>query len=1277
MANAEMDMKANLTDLTKIPAKEFEKHFRDWMDRDDVARALQAKLRTDLISNFNKTALGRQILAQTSTTTGGGSTQRLTLSPLVLALNTLVAEFLYAQNCHFSLSVFCTEVPFRNTLPDFESAQHFRFTVDEIKEILEAIFGKSSNDSAFSSSIINKYECNTNVSLLLLLLRHLLKQKEEFMKKMASIKSGFVTEGTQTTPINGEVSNTEKFLSPARSHEIRRSKTEIPSGNIKYLNKYLLMLSNKVKEMSAEFESLRSKGLIMPTTKISKSVRTRRYEKLNRSLERIMEQLKHMTHTKRKRRQVGAVVSAIDLLATQFSKCVESFKSVSRDIISSNQRQERKPLNAPAEVQVDLSYRRATAGEQKESVEEKTYIDWVHEMRHTKNGQKFLDRIESSLKKALNKQRELLRKESEEKLRHQKELLRIQYKEKLVEHITKLPAYDFSREAHKINESIGHQLEEFEIRHSELLQRIQDVHKVGVSKVSIPSVNGETEIVSDVNAQTETTEAIVRRVVKEMDSRSSPTEAHPSARTKDMPFCDNKPRDPILKDVVNTQKQLQKMVESISKQERNVDQIVYEARMRIQELENESNQLEMNFRNYLERQRIQADTMREVVSSLSENHTKPSPTVGIYHHKVLKSIQKPFALKNGKEKRNKKLKQPNKPAVELMDDNVNGLTDQENKSPNLEYRNAILDAKTKFFQEQRTSQQTEINEDEVCFSRIEPFYYNRNFGRIQSHINLLSSDVSSCHLNEEVTSLAVHPSPMTTTSVSRVHLTTAALEQNNAYANPLSARSHGAPLAKRYTMLPSTPQIIPTKSSLKREPHKASNKQKSAAAKPIDEQKNVITQSLPKPAPKSDVTAPTLIVQTTNKLPATVAVVANGNDVCRNGADEQTKRMLLQDVDSEISISSNDDADILDKQENADNQSICDYSENTSSSSSSIGSENHVAVNEDNTERSAQMKDKIMAMHSGGNGKTKDDAGFEDVFSAKTVIKMNPQCNTTLRETMERMHKLFTETPKTGVARGKWTQAKAKKGYKHIAKEKTKSPQNGKQKSPTVKKNRQQKDTTHDTEFLNSEKVSTSAKCLINANAGKNVKQRKEEATPYPSKTQKQTEQTAQSLNYFLKTEFETHASTEKVTTSATIQQYNITVAPNSTPKLEKLPTTISSTTFSVHLDDNLKEIVSESSLEIAGMVEAVDEEIELDELVAESDEEEEDEEEAEEEFEPMGSDGKQQAIVQFPVIEEVSAASSTTSSALRMSTSGGGGGGGGLAADSARHSVSGSDFWE
>lgn len=48
----------NLEEISKIPEDEFREHFQEWLDRDEVARSLQAKLRKDLIDNFNKTKLG-------------------------------------------------------------------------------------------------------------------------------------------------------------------------------------------------------------------------------------------------------------------------------------------------------------------------------------------------------------------------------------------------------------------------------------------------------------------------------------------------------------------------------------------------------------------------------------------------------------------------------------------------------------------------------------------------------------------------------------------------------------------------------------------------------------------------------------------------------------------------------------------------------------------------------------------------------------------------------------------------------------------------------------------------------------------------------------------------------------------------------------------------------------------------------------------------------------------------------------------------------------------
>lgn len=55
--NAE-ENQINLEEISRIPEDEFREHFQEWLDRDEVARSLQAKLRKDLIDNFNKTKLG-------------------------------------------------------------------------------------------------------------------------------------------------------------------------------------------------------------------------------------------------------------------------------------------------------------------------------------------------------------------------------------------------------------------------------------------------------------------------------------------------------------------------------------------------------------------------------------------------------------------------------------------------------------------------------------------------------------------------------------------------------------------------------------------------------------------------------------------------------------------------------------------------------------------------------------------------------------------------------------------------------------------------------------------------------------------------------------------------------------------------------------------------------------------------------------------------------------------------------------------------------------------
>uniref|UniRef100_A0A0K8TW49 Uncharacterized protein n=1 Tax=Bactrocera latifrons TaxID=174628 RepID=A0A0K8TW49_BACLA len=1175
MANAEMDMRANLTDLSKLPVKEFEKHFRDWMERDDVARSLQAKLRTDLISNFNKTALGRQILAQTTTTTTGGSAQRLTLSPLVLALNTLVAEFLYAQNCHFSLSVFCTEVPFRNTLPDFESSPHFRFGGDEIKEILEAIFSKTPQETPFKNSIIRKYEHNKNISLLMVILRYLLKQREEYAKRIASIKPSTATEGTQTVEQNNTTQEPERRPPPNDSLKASCTKNEIPSTNIRYLNKYLVILSTKVKEMSEQLNDLRYNRDSLPSTRLAKSVRTRRYEKLNHSLERVTSQLKHMTHTKRKNKQVGAVVSAVDALATQFTKCVESFRSVSKELIASNEKQSQlqhilptKPVLSQAAVQVDLSNGPPNCAEHKKLTGEKSYTDWVHEMRHTRNGQKFLDRIEVSLKKALNKQRELLRKESDQKLRHQKEVLKIQYKEKLMEHVSRLPQCDYSNEARMLNESIGQQLKEFESRHTELLQKIQDVHKTEGN--NLPTAEAEKED-ANANAQADMTN-------------------------------DTRTRDPLLKDVVNTQKKLQKMAQSIAQQERTVDQIVYEAKMRIQELENESNQLELNFRNYLDRQRLQAETMREVVSSLSESNKKDIPKVADSYRKTLKDIRTSSTLRAEKERHEVKTKIRHK-TIESKDSLVD-LTDQENKNPNFEYRNAILEAKTKLFKGDRQYAKMGSDEEEFKPLGFEPYYYNRNFGTSESQSNLISSNVHSSQWNENATRSS---EPRTDNS------------NFNNNTNTVSARSNGAPLHRAYAVLPNTAQAsIPKINQLARKPTTsvAAEASRTSAAKPMQT------------APAT--TMPTVSAKTTSVSTVVIAAVAAKR--ADRHTHERTSDGLLQHLKAASqTYSYNNDIH--------DNQSSSDHSKNSDKRNRCVEEE---------------ASDTISRKGGSPRGKVED----RDKKIGETTNPVEATVN--FLETMERMHRLFTETP-TSVKNEKLSHSRADP----LEKEKSKPKQRNQQKqhgmSPKTKKGGK-------TSSVTNEPASTFRK----------YKQNKTERKERRTKTIKSTETPKsnggfeEALNTFASSDVEARKmSAERSVPTTRPQYYNIT---SSATAINVLAPTVSSTTFSICEDDNLKEVVSESSIEIASMVEAVDEEIELEELVAAVDEEEEEEveEEVDEEYEPMGT--VKVSSLPMPAIEEVSRFSSSSGSAVHMSDCGGGGGGG---AERRKKSDSGSDFWE
>ncbi|XP_049539348.1 uncharacterized protein LOC125953683 [Anopheles darlingi] len=125
--------RTTLGDIEDIDSGELKDQLKRWIEEEGIETNIQLQMKKNLIDKMSRTKLGRKIALKLQTQHG------IVLSPLVLVLNTLVAEFLYTQNCHFSLSIFTNEIPFKNTLPDFTRSARFRLDRTELGEIFEAL----------------------------------------------------------------------------------------------------------------------------------------------------------------------------------------------------------------------------------------------------------------------------------------------------------------------------------------------------------------------------------------------------------------------------------------------------------------------------------------------------------------------------------------------------------------------------------------------------------------------------------------------------------------------------------------------------------------------------------------------------------------------------------------------------------------------------------------------------------------------------------------------------------------------------------------------------------------------------------------------------------------------------------------------------------------------------------------------------------------------------------------------------------------------------------
>lgn len=236
-------------------------------------------------------------------------------------------------------------------------------------EIFEAINMNFNN--GLKSEIVNSYltEEEGRVSLLHIIFKHIFKvSKEEIL---------FHEDG------GGNLS------------ERKDEHKENVNTNFHYLNRYLMILSKKVKEMSNHLDKKDGRD--------KRSMEARKFESLNKSLMKLSESMKHMAVSKRKNKKVACIISAIQKMSESFERCADKIQNIDTEKARTSQHKE------------------------------KSYEQWIHEMRSTVNGQKFLGRIETSLAKAIKKEKSSLEAEFKKKLEEQKQILKLKFRQKVLE----------------------------------------------------------------------------------------------------------------------------------------------------------------------------------------------------------------------------------------------------------------------------------------------------------------------------------------------------------------------------------------------------------------------------------------------------------------------------------------------------------------------------------------------------------------------------------------------------------------------------------------------------------------------------------------------------------------------------------------------------------------------------------------------------------------------------------------------------------------------------
>ncbi|XP_052889966.1 centriole and centriolar satellite protein OFD1 [Anopheles moucheti] len=514
------DSSRTLADIDEIDSAELRTQLKNWIEEEGIEANIQLQMKKNLIEKMSRTALGKKIALKLQTQQG------IVLSPLVLVLNTLVAEFLYTQNCHFSLSIFTNEVPFKNTLPDFTRSTKFRLNRAELGEIFEAL-GIEHYDG-----LVQKYE--------------------KFGTDQGSRSLLYIVFKTILSAVKTQE---DKLRRLQRSDKRKQSaRTLFKQLEVEKLHKNVEKLLHRVKVVGKSIVELEKSQQQQTVETDAKPLQhTDREEIVKPEDEQSARSLRVCSEN------VSKLVERLESCTKMFEQLIEAVRHQRNEDVEEKQGDEEDELKELHEQH-----------ECKQNQQRKTYTEFLHELKTTEHGKKYVAKLQKQVAKLLDKEKQQI------EAKYRKELRKL------------------------------------EMQHEERLEKALNTKRTASSPVPAPSDPSAAPVLQHIDSRSEESQHFMRKIDEKLDQlyrqernvddklatlrydlqRQEQRQSHYFESLKAA-----KTKESKLQVLHNVEKEL------IATFEDETNAIIQNAKQTIEQLEKESDKINNSFQRYLQKQR--------------------------------------------------------------------------------------------------------------------------------------------------------------------------------------------------------------------------------------------------------------------------------------------------------------------------------------------------------------------------------------------------------------------------------------------------------------------------------------------------------------------------------------------------------------------------------------------------------------------------------------------------------------------------------------------------